>query len=69
MDLHSAGTYNRTKHIDIHYHHPKDWVKLGKLQIDYCETDLMLADAMTKALFRDRHRYLMEKYCGEPAVF
>ena len=36
---------NRTKHIDIHFHHLKDWVKLGKLEIAYMETDLMLADA------------------------
>ena len=60
---------NRSKHIDVHYHHIKDWVRLGKLQVDYIETELMLADAMTKPLNRDRHRFLLEKYCGEPAAF
>ena len=60
---------NRTKHIDIRFHHLKDWVKLGKLEIAYMETDLMLADALTKPLFKERHKFLMEKYCGEPAVF
>ena len=60
---------NRTKHIDVHYHHIKDWVKMGKLEIVPVATDLQLADAMTKALPRDRHNFLLEKYCGELAPF
>ena len=61
---------NRTKHIDVHkYYHLKDWVKMGKLEIVPVSTDIQLADAMTKALPRERHNYLMEKYCGGLAVF
>ena len=60
---------NRTKHIDISYHHIREMVKLGKITIQPVETKLQLADAMTKALPRPQHEFLMEKYCGEPADF
>ena len=55
---------NRTKHIDIHFHHIKDWVRLGAIEIIPVATDLQLADAMTKPLSRERHNFLLEKYCG-----
>ena len=60
---------NRTKHIDIHFHHIKDWVKLGRISIEYVETDLQLADAMTKPLSRERHWFLVGKYCGFSTAF
>ena len=60
---------NRTKHIDISYHHIRDWVRLGKLEIVPVETHLQLADAFTKALPRPQHEFLMEKYCGAPLAF
>ncbi|KAG2958577.1 hypothetical protein PC120_g28298 [Phytophthora cactorum] len=42
--------HGRAKHIDIKYHHIRDEVKL-----QYCETSVMLADIMTKALAGPRH--------------
>ena len=57
---------NRTKHIDIHYHHIREMVKLGKISIEPVATSLQLADAVTKALPRPQHEFLMEKYCGWP---
>ena len=42
---------------------------MGKLEIVPVATDLQLADAMTKALPRERHNFLAEKYCGELAAF
>ena len=60
---------NRTKHIDICYHHIRDWVKLGRLEIESIETNLQLADAFTKPLARHQHEFLMSKYCGEPSAF
>ena len=60
---------NRTKHIDISYHHIREMVKLGKITIHPVETKLQLADAMTKALPRPQHEFLMEKYCGSTADF
>ena len=44
-------------------------VKLGKITIHPVETKLQLADAMTKALPRPQHEFLMEKYCGSTADF
>ena len=44
-------------------------VKLGKISIEPVATSLQLADAMTKALPRAQHEFLMEKYCGETADF
>ena len=60
---------SRTKHIDVHYHHIRDWVKLGKITVVPVETKLQLADAMMKPLARPQHEFLLEKYCGEPAAF
>ena len=60
---------NRTKHIDVHYHHIREWVKLGRLVIEPIATELQLADAFTKTLPRERHNFLMGKYCGELAAF
>ena len=44
-------------------------LKLGKITIQPVETKLQLADAMTKALPRPQHEFLMEKYCGSTADF
>ena len=47
--------HGRAKHIDIKYHHIRDEVKRGEVKLEYCETTLMLADIMTKALPGPRH--------------
>ena len=60
---------NRTKHIDIHYHHIRDFVKLGRITVLPVATSLQLADAFTKALPRAQHEFLLEKYCGGPQHF
>ena len=60
---------NRTKHIDVHFHHIKDMVQLGRITVVPVETELQLADAFTKALPRDRHEFLKEKYCGYSPAF
>ena len=60
---------NRTKHIDVAYHHIREWVRIGSISILPVATSLQLADAMTKALPRPQHEFLMEKYCGETTAF
>jgi hypothetical protein len=40
----------RTKHIDIHFHFIRYVVEAGKIIIDYCPTEDMVADTLTKAL-------------------
>jgi hypothetical protein len=40
----------RTKHIDVRYHWIRWVVEQGTIQLVYCPTDDMVADALTKAL-------------------
>jgi hypothetical protein len=40
----------RSKHIDIQYHYTRQLVEYGKIKLDYCLTDEMLADALIKPL-------------------
>ena len=42
----------RTKHIDQRYHFIRDVVKRGHVELEYCPTDDMTADILTKALPR-----------------
>lgn len=38
----------RCKHIDIKYHFIRETVKSGRICLEYCSTDNMVADIMTK---------------------
>ena len=40
----------RSRHISIRYFFIKDLVDRGVVNVEYCPTDLMLADYMTKPL-------------------
>ena len=42
--------HSRTKHIDTRYHFVRELVKDGLIAIEYCPTDVMVADILTKAL-------------------
>lgn len=47
------GKYSsRTKHIDVKYHYVRQAIEDGKLKVDYCPTEDMIADIMTKSLSR-----------------
>ena len=50
--------HGRAKHIDIKYHHIRDEVKSGQVEVVYCETTKMLADLLTKGLAGPRHQDL-----------
>jgi hypothetical protein len=46
-----AGQFHaRTKHIDIRYHFIRYCIENGSIQLLYCPTEDMVADALTKAL-------------------
>jgi hypothetical protein len=47
--------HSRTKHIDIRHHFIRDSVEVGDIELQYCATDDMVADVLTKALARDKH--------------
>ena len=44
--------HNRTKHIDVAYHFVREKVGDKSINVNYCSTDKMLADVMTKSLPR-----------------
>jgi len=50
--------HKRTKHIDIRYHFVREAITTGKVTLEHCATDDMVADPMTKKLGRtkiDKH--------------
>ena len=55
---HNPENHARTKHIDIQYHFVRDCVEDGTTRLEYCPTEDMVADGLTKALGPERHRKL-----------
>ena len=51
---HNQINHQRTKHIDISHHHIRDCIEQNKITLQYCPTEDMIADAMTKALSRKK---------------
>jgi len=49
----------KTKHVDVQLHFIRDHVEKGTIEVEYCPTENMLADLMTKALARERHARLL----------
>jgi hypothetical protein len=49
----------KTKHVDVQLHFIRDHIEKGTFNVEYCPTDDMLADLMTKGLACDRHAKLM----------
>eukprot|EP00048_Salpingoeca_helianthica_P013920 m.211283 g.211283 ORF g.211283 m.211283 type:complete len:273 (+) comp15559_c3_seq2:760-1578(+) len=47
---------DRTKHIDIRYHHVKDHVHKGDVTLTYVPTEHQAADGLTKSLDRVKHQ-------------
>ena len=50
--------HGRSKHIDIKYHYIRDQVKDGVIDVQYCKTEDMIADMMTKGLHGDQFEKL-----------
>ena len=48
--------HGRAKHIDIKYHQIREKIKQEEVKVDYCETSVMLADILTKALHGPCHK-------------
>jgi hypothetical protein len=53
--------HDRSKHIDIKYHHIRECVQDGRINVDYVRTSEQLADILTKALPRPRFQELRKK--------
>jgi hypothetical protein len=42
--------HSRSKHIDVQYHYSRQLIEYRKIKLDYCPTEDMLADVLTKPL-------------------
>ena len=51
----------RTKHIEVQHYFVREKVARGAIILEYCPTQEMLADVLTKALARERHEGLTTK--------
>ena len=49
---HNASVNRRNKHIDVRYHFIRQVVQDNLIELEYCPTDEMVADMLTKALGR-----------------
>ena len=52
--------HGRSKHIAIKYHFIRDEVKKRKIDVQYCKTEDMIADMLTKGLYAERFIKLRE---------
>ncbi|GKA27031.1 hypothetical protein Tco_0713199 [Tanacetum coccineum] len=53
--------HSRTKHIHTRYHFIKEQVENGIIELYFVRTEYQLADMFTKALPRDRFKYLVRR--------
>ncbi|GJQ97821.1 retrovirus-related pol polyprotein from transposon TNT 1-94 [Tanacetum coccineum] len=53
--------HSRTKHIDVRYHFIKEHVEKGIVELFFVGTEYQLADLFTKALPKDRFKYLVRR--------
>ena len=53
--------HGRTKHISIRHHFVRNLVESGEVSVEYCPTEDMIADVLTKPLNKQKHYYLRRK--------
>ncbi|GJU83925.1 hypothetical protein Tco_1291471 [Tanacetum coccineum] len=53
--------HSHTKHIDVRYHFIKEQVEKGIVELFFVRTEYQLDDFFTKALSKDRFRYLVRR--------
>ena len=53
--------HSRTKHIDVQHHFIREKLDGGEICLEYCPTQDMVADVLTKALAKERHQMLTKE--------
>ena len=53
--------HGRAKHIDIKHHFVREQVSNGSIELQYCPTNDMLADILTKGLAQQQYSSLRER--------
>ena len=54
-------TDRRTKHIDIRHHYVRDQIEQGTINVQYCPTEKMIADAMTKCVSAPKLKFCRDE--------
>ena len=57
----NLGNHPRIKYIALRYHFFQDAVANGHLKLEYCQTEEMTADLMTKSLGRVKYKQFIQK--------
>jgi hypothetical protein len=57
----------RNKHMDVRYYLCREKVESEDVEVQYCATESMLADVLTKPLVSARHNKLCNAIMGLPA--
>jgi hypothetical protein len=52
----------QTKHIDVQHHFVREQVENGEVTFEYCSTEDMVVDVLTKALSKERHNKLITMF-------
>ena len=60
-----ASSGKRTRHFDIKYYYITDLIKRKLVQIEYCPTNEMIADYMTKPIVGSKFNIMWKKVLGE----
>jgi hypothetical protein len=63
----NSMTTGRSKHMDVRHHFCGEKVESGDIEVQYCTTENMLADVLTKPLVSARHSQLCYAIMGLPA--
>ena len=54
---------NKVKHFDLRLNSVKNWIKEMKFILEYCSTEKMIADILTKSLNKNRFELLRNLSC------